>query len=288
MERTGSLMDTDLRAAEYLTLRPTSPCAASIFKDDIMQGPVPPSDARSIPKLIHYVWFGGTPLPEDMQATVDQWRKLMPDHTVIEWNEKNLDVNGHPWMARMHAEGRYAFASDYARFLVLYKHGGIYMDTDVQLKKSLVPFLGESCLWSFEFDSFLSTCIIATTPKHPLIGALLKEYDRLDHPVVNNDLVTRHFLHEFPEFRLNNRDQRIGGDIRVVPKEYFVVPSFDPRMNFAVHAANNQWKAERKRVGLGRMVRAVIGDVLFYKLVNLHMSWRSEYMAIDRARHRKG
>ncbi len=271
---------------EYIALARTHSEAPSMFMDIPVQGPGS-LNVQAIPRTIHYVWFGGGDMPEGMRKTVAGWRRVMPECGVVEWNERNLDVNGHPWMARMHAEGRYAFASDYARLMVLYECGGIYLDTDVQIKKDITPFLGEQCLWSFEFDSFLSTCIIASVPRHPLIGALLKEYDKLADPVVNNDVVTRFFLREFREFRLNNKDQRVGANVRVMPKEYFIVPSFDDRKNFAVHGASNQWKEGGRRLGMGRIVRALIGDVLFYKLVNLRMSWRSEYLAIDRARHGK-
>lgn len=255
---------------------------------DLGQGDGPRSrvPGKAIPKLIHYVWFGGRPLPPHMQEVIAEWQRLMPDHAIVGWNESNLDVSAHPWMARMHADGRFAFASDYARFQVLHEHGGIYLDTDVRMKKSLAPFLGEECLWSFEFDSFLSTCMIATVPKHPTIGELLAEYDRITGPVVNNDIVTRYFLRKFPEFRLNNKDQRLANGIRVVPKEYFIVPSFDATKNYAVHAANNQWKPERRGLRLGTVVRRLIGEVLFFKLVNLRMNWRSEYKALDRARRK--
>jgi hypothetical protein len=221
-----------------------------------------------------------------MRATIDQWRRLMPDHEVIEWNESNIDPGSHPFMARMHAQGRYAFASDYARLRVLHAHGGLYLDTDVTMKKSLLPFMHESCLWSFEFDSFLSTAVIAAVPGHPLIADLMAMYDGMTEGVVNNDLVTRHFLARYPGFRLNNRDQRLPDGVRVVPKEYFIVPSFDRTKNFAVHAANNHWKQPGGGGRLAGAVRRVLGDVLFYKLVNLWMGWRSEYLALDRARRR--
>jgi hypothetical protein len=244
----------------------------------------PMTSAPVIPATIHYVWLGEVPMPADMQATIANWRALMPEFTVIEWNESNLDMEAHPFMARMHREGRYAFASDYARLQVLYQHGGIYLDTDVHVKKSLAPFLQERCLWSFEFDSFLSTAIIGAAPGHPFIAELMALYDDRTEAVVNNDIITRHFLARFPEFHLNNQDQRVGDDIRVVPKEYFIIPSFDRTKSYAVHAARNHWKADGRRITAASIVRRVIGDVLFYKLVNVRMNWGSEYRALDRAR----
>lgn len=237
-----------------------------------------------IPRTVHYVWFGGKPKPPDMQAVIDGWSRVMPECEVKEWNEGNFDITLHPWMKRMHDEGRYAFASDYARFVVLLKHGGLYLDTDVVMKKSFLPFLHERCFWSFEFDSFLSTAIIGAEPGHPLIASLLREYDSLAGPRVNNSIVTEYFLRHYPDFRLDNRDQRLAEGVRVLPKEYFVVPGFDRRKNFSTHEANNHWKPEKDGFRAGPLVRRVVGDVLFFKLVNLRMNMTSDYPKMDRAR----
>lgn len=240
-----------------------------------------------IPKKLHYIWFGGNPKSAEMEAVIAGWHKLMPECEVIEWNESNFDVGMHPWMKRMHAERRYAFASDYARFHILKEHGGVYLDTDVVMKKSIAPFLSERCFFSFEFDSFLSTCIIAAEPGHPLISALLTGYDKVNGPVINNIIVTEYFLEHYPEFRLNNHDQRMHDGVRVLPKEYFVLPSFDRSKNFSVHNANNHWKEERAKWSIGPLVRGIIGDVLFFKLLNVYMNWQSDFQAKDRARRRK-
>jgi len=240
----------------------------------------------SIPKTIHYIWFGGKPKSANMMAVIDTWRTLMPGYEVREWNESNIDVTGHPWMKRMYEEGRYAFASDYARFQILWEHGGVYLDTDMAMKKSIEPLLNERCLWSFELDAFLATCIIASVPQHPLIRALMAEYDGLREAVVNNAIVTAYFLRTYPDFELNNQDQRIGEDIRVLPKEYFVVPSFDRNENFAVHNSRNPWRLGRRKLRFGQMLRPLLGEVLFFKLINVHMNLTSEFPVMARARRR--
>lgn len=210
----------------------------------------------------------------------------MPDFELIEWNESNIDITAHPYMERMHSEGKYSFASDYARLAVLHEHGGIYLDTDVLMKKSLAPFCGTGTFWSFEFDHFISTCIIGSVPGHPLLQGLLKEYDGLEHEVINNTIVTKHILLNYPEFHLNNKEQVIGGDIRILPKEYFVVPSFRSDRNYAVHNANNHWRKQRKRSLTGRVIEALIGEVLFYKLINIKLGWGHELKALERERNR--
>lgn len=241
-----------------------------------------------IPRKVHYIWFGGKPKPPAMEAAIANWRRLLPGFEVVEWNEGNVNMEAHPWMARMHAEGRYAFASDFARLMVLQRHGGVYMDTDMELKKDLSPFLDERCLWSFEMDSFLATCFFACEPGHPLLAELMRQYDGLQAPVVNNVILTEYFLRTWPAFRLNNKDQRFGDGIRVLPKEYFVIPSFQRDKNYAVHNADNAWKGHRRKFRTGRLVRQALGEVLFYKLVNARMNLMSEYLAMDRARHLPG
>lgn len=42
-----------------------------------------------------------------------------------------------------------AFVSDYARFKILYEHGGVYFDTDVEVLKSMDDIYTERCIyWS--------------------------------------------------------------------------------------------------------------------------------------------
>lgn len=245
------------------------------------------SSKSPIPAKLHYVWFGGGPMSAEMKVAVDGWRELMPDHEVIRWDETNVDIDAHPYLQRMHSEGKYAFASDYARLVILQEHGGIYLDTDIKMKKSLAGFTTEQCFWSFEFNHFISTAVIGSRPGHPFIKLLLDEYDHLDEPVINNVLVTRAFIREFQEFRLNNKDQVVGGDIRIFPKEYMVIPSFGKDHNFSIHLANNHWKPGTQGSSLGRIARAVFGEVIFYKLVNLKMGWSSDFPAMEKARRKK-
>lgn len=101
-----------------------------------------------IPKVIHYCWFGGNPLPNSAQKCIASWRKYLPDYEIKEWNESNFDVNIIPYTAEAYKAKKYAFVSDYARFWILYKYGGLYFDTDVEVIKNMDdiiakgPFMG--------------------------------------------------------------------------------------------------------------------------------------------------
>ena len=101
-----------------------------------------------IPKIIHYCWFGRNPLPPLAEKCIASWREFLPDYEIKEWNEDNFDVNIIPYTADAYNAKKYAFVSDYARFWILYKYGGLYFDTDVEVIKSMDdivergPFMG--------------------------------------------------------------------------------------------------------------------------------------------------
>ena len=72
----------------------------------------------------------------------------MPDYEIKEWNEDNFDVNIIPYTREAYEAKKYAFVSDYARFWILYHHGGLYFDTDVEVIRPMDdiiargPFMG--------------------------------------------------------------------------------------------------------------------------------------------------
>ena len=105
-----------------------------------------------IPKKIHYCWFGRNPLPESAVKCIESWRKYLPDYEIIEWNEDNFDVNTIPSTAQAYAAKKYAFVSDYARFKILYEHGGLYFDTDVEVIRPMDDIIAAGPFMGYEID----------------------------------------------------------------------------------------------------------------------------------------
>ena len=106
-----------------------------------------------IPKIIHYCWFGRNPLPELAQKCIASWKKYLPDYEIKEWNEDNFDVNIIPYTAEAYAQKKYAFVSDYARFWILYKYGGLYFDTDVEVIRPLDDIIARGPFMGCETDA---------------------------------------------------------------------------------------------------------------------------------------
>ena len=103
-----------------------------------------------IPKVIHYCWFGGNPLPELAHKCIASWRKYLPDYEIKEWNEQNFDVYQAPYVAEAYRLKKYAHVSDFARFWILYHYGGIYFDTDVEVIRPLDDILARGSFAGFE------------------------------------------------------------------------------------------------------------------------------------------
>lgn len=94
-----------------------------------------------IPKKIHYCWFGRKEMPVFLKECILSWSVLCPDYEIIKWNEDNYDVDKHNYTREAYEKGKYGFVSDMARIDILYENGGIYLDTDVTLMKSLDDLL---------------------------------------------------------------------------------------------------------------------------------------------------
>jgi len=88
-------------------------------------------------KIIHYCWFGKNEKSDLIIKCIDSWKKYCPEYEIREWNEDNFDINCCAYVRQAYEEKKWAFVSDYCRYYVLNKYGGIYLDTDVELIKNL-------------------------------------------------------------------------------------------------------------------------------------------------------
>lgn len=105
-----------------------------------------------IPKIIHYCWLGKKPLPPLAQKCLESWKKYCPDYEIKRWDESNLPIEQYSFMKEAYEAKAWAFVPDMARLLIVYQNGGIYLDTDVEVIKSLDPLLNEQAFFGIEKD----------------------------------------------------------------------------------------------------------------------------------------
>lgn len=113
-------------------------------------GAVKDYNLPQIPKVIHYMWLGKKSMPDHLIKCVDSWKRFCPDYEIIQWDEENYDINKHFYMKEAYECKAYGFVPDYARLDILYQHGGIYMDTDVELIRPLDDLLYEDAFCGVE------------------------------------------------------------------------------------------------------------------------------------------
>lgn len=88
-----------------------------------------------IPKVIHYCWLSGDPVPKSFQDCMDTWKKHLPDYEFKKWDFGTFDIDSSIWVKEAFEKKKYAFAADYIRMYALYTEGGIYLDMDVEVLK---------------------------------------------------------------------------------------------------------------------------------------------------------
>lgn len=130
-----------------------------------------------IPKIIHYCWFGGKPLPDLAKKCISSWKKYCPDYEIIEWNETNFDLYYNDYVKEAYESKKWAFITDVVRLYALVNFGGIYMDTDVEVLKSLDEFLDNEAFSGFEAKDRIPTGIMASEKGSAIMSELLSDYE---------------------------------------------------------------------------------------------------------------
>lgn len=145
-----------------------------------------------IPKTIHYCWFGGKKLPKDVRQCIKSWKKYCPDYNIVQWNEKNFNVNENKFTKAAYEDKGWAFVSDYARLKIIYDNGGIYLDTDVELIKNLDSLLNNECYVAVQkHDHVIATGLGFGAEKgHSMIANMLLEYDTIMYDEMNKENFT--------------------------------------------------------------------------------------------------
>ena len=181
-----------------------------------------------IPKIIHYSWFGGKEKSKFIRRCIGTWKKYLPDYDIIAWNETNFDLDSHRFAKEAYEAGKYAFVSDYVRVYVIYHYGGIYFDTDIEVKKDFTDkLLGAKFVIAFELPHSLMTGFFAAQKENAAVKEILDYYDGIGFysedgsmKLTPNPVI---FARETAKFGLefNGQYQEIGDGMRIYPNEVF-------------------------------------------------------------------
>ena len=180
-----------------------------------------------IPKIIHYCWFGKGNKPKIVEKCIESWKRVLVDYKIIEWNEENFDINCNEYVKEAYENKKFAFVSDYVRVHALYNMGGIYLDTDTEVFKSLDEFLGEESFWGFEEKNYIATSTIGSRKGNKLIKMFLDFYEGKSFNETSQNLQTSTNVQIVTNifknigFKMNGEKQTIEGVGTIYQQEYF-------------------------------------------------------------------
>ena len=181
-----------------------------------------------IPKIIHYCWFGKGPLPPLAEKCISSWKKYLPDYKINRWDETNYDVHSIQYISEAYNAHKYAFVSDYARFDIIYKYGGLYFDTDVELIAGIDDIIIDGPFLGFEKSSMGVNSGLGFSGEagEPLLREILDSY--LNSSFINDngshnletvvDRVTKILVRK--GLQIVDTKQSVGG-VTIYPSDYF-------------------------------------------------------------------
>lgn len=207
-----------------------------------------------IPKIIHCFWFGENSLSPLAEKCIDSWRKNCPDYEIKFWNEQNYDVSKNNYMLQTYNAQKYGFTVDFARLDVVYTYGGIYLDTDVELMKSLDSFLNDGCFMGFETQKTVALGLgFGAEAGNETILELMKAYDDMNFILPDGSLNLRPSPGIQTEvlkrlgMKQNGEEQTICNNCHIYPKDVFNPCDLDTRKiqlkpnSVAIHHYAGSW-----------------------------------------------
>lgn len=222
-----------------------------------------------IPKVIHYCWFGRNPKPKEVLDYIETWKKYNPEYEIKEWNEDNFDIHCCKYVWEAYNVKKFAFVSDYARLYALYTEGGVYLDTDVEVKKSFDSLLGNHSFVGWE-DNYLGTGILASVKRQQWVKDILDTYNgenfiswlgKLNthpNPYRLNDVLRNYGL------KMNHKSDVLNTDIAIYPIEVLCANNHEKRKyvitdeTISIHHYSGSWSSKKKKNFLTKFMQRIV------------------------------
>lgn len=205
-----------------------------------------------IPKKIHYIWIGSNNLPEKLQKCIDSWKKFCPDFEIVKWDDNNYDFGKCFYMKTAYENKKYGFAPDYARIDIIYRHGGIYLDTDVEIIKPLSPLLYLEAFCGVEKWQVLNFGVCGSVAGNKSLIPFLKAWEKRQplrrdgsfEPCSSGIIDTKTAIEN--GYRINGKMQTIL-NMNIYPFDYFQPYDYMTKNTvitentFTIHHFNGGW-----------------------------------------------
>ena len=219
-------------------------------------------------------------MPKPAVRCIRSWEKYLPEYEIIEWNERNFDVNSVPYVAEAYRCGKYAFVSDYVRFWALYRYGGLYFDVDVEMIAKIDDIVERGNFMGYEHGMSIAPGLgLGLEPGMPFVRQLLDEYERNHFLVDGRMMMSRTVVNVVTELLMPKGVRSVDdgidriGDIYIYYPEYF--SPLDHRSDVlmitentrSIHHYDASWKSPSQKIK-DRFIR-IIGPKYTRMLVDI-------------------
>lgn len=205
---------------------------------------------EDIPKVIHCIWFGRNPYPEDVQQCMKTWEEKLKGYEIKVWNEDTFPIHQYKYVEDALEQKKWAFAADLARLHVLYTEGGIYLDTDMKVIKNFDNLLSQDLFFSYESPNLISMGVVGGKKGHPWFKFVLDWYSHIncdaDYTEIANTRIVAKLSRLHYGIKLRGQEQVFGQGIHLYPREYFnpefINEEFKVTANtYAIHLGTGLW-----------------------------------------------
>lgn len=235
-----------------------------------------------IPKTLHYIWFGNNELPELERRCISSWARIMPDWEIRRWDESNFDIESCPFSREAYKAEKWAFVSDYARYRILHTHGGVLLDTDVELLKPLDNLLENEAFAGFMKNNFFMApgLIMGAEPGSHVMDEVARIYESMEfeersgrNSMDTSPRVLTHYLEEKYNLKRDGSYQKIDG-FTAYPSRYFdPVDSHSGKVEitedtYSIHHYSGTWlsPAKKYRIEARKKLAPIVGPKLSWLL----------------------
>ena len=152
---------------------------ASDLYDQYIVNDLEYSPTPRIPKIIHQIWIG-SPLPDKYIPLINSWKLNHPDWEYILWDDVMIDALGLINKDQYDTSTNYGQKADIARYEILYRVGGVYVDIDFECLRPMDIFhhvcdYYTGVAYSGRFSTFNG--LIGSTPGNPILKECIDTLD---------------------------------------------------------------------------------------------------------------
>ncbi|WP_173553372.1 glycosyltransferase family 32 protein [Sharpea azabuensis] len=192
-----------------------------------------------IPKVIHYCWFGRNEKSDLIKRCIESWKKYCPEYQIIEWNEDNFDVNTCEYTRKAYFAKKWAFVSDYARLKIIFENGGIYLDTDVELKQGLDSCLNYGAWFAQDDIRYINTGLgFGACKGNFLLKKMLDIRSSRSFDMTICNVIDTPIIKEYLDYKQSRQSQIIKNTLLIGMNDYSA---------YAKHWEGNSWKDEESK-----------------------------------------